>query len=1146
MAPNGVTARNHQGLAQDAPETPTSARSSRSGIYDCFSRITRLFDVDLPFEDNASPGKQSASLELEVVKKIRYCYFHDFHALDRVVVELSGCTPRLRSSGRRLEVLDARLGKLVDTMKQPTPKAAGGRRWPPPPPSGRTSPRKGFLAQEEDTFGEPPPSPTLAVKHAPKDLLPVAFALEGALPKPAVTSATTSFATTTAATSFANTSFMSNTTSLDKSFMTDTTKLSQSTAATSVNSVPGASGSTQKSEFLMSSIPPSEVDRLESKALNQSSRLTGACAGTESRKKAVPKPPPSTPSPAKASHARASLTKSSLAKASPSKLTPSKRSSEHHRVARIPVDGLAAVDLPPSLNSLPFDLRVEAYRVMRACNLSPHEFQRQWCTQRSFSSLHKFAEKQGIGKRFGHGFRTEYKDTTFVAKFRWSKSTDGPLFDLEIEAPRNENPTAFQRKFGGDRILVVDLPALNRPPSYAKDQNILDRLLEMFALDQQFLGRRWVQYHVQDKKRKRAADLDVSQPGAYQVAFFAVSGNGLEDISIAEFLNWAVPFFHNRHQPACKGFARFDLAASRTRSTLTFEPGQMRMVRDQYAQGVPDDSTYNDASLAFPNGFDRKKPLEMSDGCSEISVAAMQKIQLVLGLDYLPTVVQARIFGAKGVWYRSAGSAGPDCTPAEIWINIADSQVKAKHARSDMDDDPELRTLNVVNYSRPAKPSILYPGFLSILRDRGVPAKAILDIARDQVNMQKEEYLACIDDMPELHRFMYKQKDLMGTRNKTVISAGFPELTEERIVKLGESGFKPTESAYMKKEVLDIGEYAFNLKAKQFRVRLNKSTTLIGICDPTGTLKPGEIHIAFSSGGFTDEATGQTWSTLHGLEILVARNPSLRNSDIQKARAVFRPELAHLQDVIVFSAQGPRPLASKLSGGDYDGDTFWVCWEESLVQPFKNAPAPWAMRKLEQFGLTKDEVTLAEVIYGPATTRRLDEHDQRSRTTAEHHPAPDPSVTKTPQVGPTRHDSHTDLESHANGLTKQSWNQIVEMDIYLAMKPHKRRTVVEEMQGGLEEEEPEMDEDEDFDVGESLFDDYVDVGALKEEREPSLPKSACRKRKSYDTAPGDGRRAGPGPPSELASSPPPSQWLVDSPPGGHRSRTSRPEWQQDE
>src|SRR5690606_13556352 len=37
---------------------------------------------------------------------------------------------------------------------------------------------------------------------------------------------------------------------------------------------------------------------------------------------------------------------------------------------------------------------------------------------------------------------------------------------------------------------------------------------------------------------------------------------------------------------------------------------------------------------------------------------------------------------------------------------------------------------------------------------------------------------------------------------------------------------------------------------------------------------------------------------------------------------------------------GNTSLASMLSGGDYDGDKVWVCWDQRLVMPFNNTPPP--------------------------------------------------------------------------------------------------------------------------------------------------------------------------------------------------------------
>ena len=39
-------------------------------------------------------------------------------------------------------------------------------------------------------------------------------------------------------------------------------------------------------------------------------------------------------------------------------------------------------------------------------------------------------------------------------------------------------------------------------------------------------------------------------------------------------------------------------------------------------------------------------------------------------------------------------------------------------------------------------------------------------------------------------------------------------------------------------------------------------------------------------------------------------------------------------NVVVFSSQGERPAFNKMSNGDLDGDTYFVCWDQELTQHF--------------------------------------------------------------------------------------------------------------------------------------------------------------------------------------------------------------------
>uniref|UniRef100_T1IXA6 Large ribosomal subunit protein mL46 n=1 Tax=Strigamia maritima TaxID=126957 RepID=T1IXA6_STRMM len=129
-------------------------------------------------------------------------------------------------------------------------------------------------------------------------------------------------------------------------------------------------------------------------------------------------------------------------------------------------------------------------------------------------------------------------------------------------------------------------------------------------------------------------------------------------------------------------------------------------------------------------------------------------------------------------------------------------------------------------------------------------------------------------------------------------------------------------------------------KKKKIRIYIPESRLLYGVCDPSGKLKEGEVFVRILTGG--------SKMTIDGAEIVASRNPCLHTGDIQKFKAVDIPELHYLQDVIVFAVVGQRPAASLLSGGDLDGDKFFVCWDkelipETLFEPYGYPPAKLAI-----------------------------------------------------------------------------------------------------------------------------------------------------------------------------------------------------------
>ena len=210
------------------------------------------------------------------------------------------------------------------------------------------------------------------------------------------------------------------------------------------------------------------------------------------------------------------------------------------------------------------------------------------------------------------------------------------------------------------------------------------------------------------------------------------------------------------------------------------------------------------------------------------------------------------------------------------------------------------------------------------------------------------------------------------------MTGGLPSLQHEKITQLVESGFEPLKCRFLADEIFGMVRNLLSLKMKNFKIPCPRAVQLMGGADQTGTVEPGQVHINFSR-AFVDSATGQPFLSWAGMECLVGRNPARRRSDIRKLRVVCKPGLEHVRDVALFSTKGMQPEASKMQGGDYDGDTFWICVEPKLVEPFKNAPAPSVSdppHPSELF-IEKDERKFRDIVTVPAEGEAFNEDELR-------------------------------------------------------------------------------------------------------------------------------------------------------------------------
>lgn len=357
---------------------------------------------------------------------------------------------------------------------------------------------------------------------------------------------------------------------------------------------------------------------------------------------------------------------------------------------------------------------------------------------------------------------------------------------------------------------------------------------------------------------------------------------------------------------------------SRTQPTVVLQPHQIRS---------------RDADIMSPTGK------VMNDGIARMSTALARQIRDVMGLDDIPAGYQGRFGCAKGFWIRDTEDISD-----EIWIETYPSQRKWVCDFKEEDH----RTFEVRNPSKELKSATLNLQLLPILEDRAINGQEmkhrIGKFMKDSLEADMESQKEAMRDPAHFKLWVYENTASQRRQDRARLghvpwAAGLPISREDQMELLLSQGFDPTKLEFLRKIAYGLRKEKCEELQSRLNVKVGRSTYAYMVVDFSGTLEEDEIHLGFSS-KFTDEQSGFSETFLHGMDVLVARTPAHYPSDIQRVKAVFKPELGSLKDVIVFSTKGNIPLADKLSGGDYDGDIAWVCWEPGIVNNFANAPLP--------------------------------------------------------------------------------------------------------------------------------------------------------------------------------------------------------------
>ncbi|KAL4787818.1 RNA dependent RNA polymerase-domain-containing protein [Aspergillus varians] len=554
----------------------------------------------------------------------------------------------------------------------------------------------------------------------------------------------------------------------------------------------------------------------------------------------------------------------------------------------------------------------------------------------------------------------------------WCAKSEPGVLKLKLKPLKTERSCRFHRRYGSDRFLSLTLPAPSRPPSHLRFPSNPALLREAIALwltqnPHKCLGRTWKPFYVEEVKQKK-----IKAEPRFRVNFFAIDGidfvgkfdesshrisaqkesaDSHTPMSHESLLKWHLSPQANVDQTNLKLFQRLSLGLSKTFATVVLKPKQIVHLRDD--------------------------PVHvMNNGCALMSRQLANQICDNLGITgNTPSAFQGRIAGAKGLWMvdslQSHVAADNGYDDDDVWIQISDSQLKIKpHPREWQEPvDDEKLTFEVVEWSKPPHPVNLNNQLLAILDHGGHVKDYIADLARLGIQAVARDFEEVFrSNSPIICRSLAQKIRQPSDSGTGFMMQSMRRLEQwmaddiEAIVRFSEAGFKPRDFYPLHRRLGKCLGSLLERYVEEMRIKVPLSTYAFCIADPYGVLNEDEVHFGLSNNWRDDHGQFED-NLLDGIDVLVGRLPAYLPSDIQRRRAVWKPELRHFKDVIVFPTTGEIPLAGMLSGGDYDGDTPWICWDQNIVRNFYNSkpPSEDQVYPPKHFGLTEHSVSMRKI-----------------------------------------------------------------------------------------------------------------------------------------------------------------------------------------
>ena len=311
-----------------------------------------------------------------------------------------------------------------------------------------------------------------------------------------------------------------------------------------------------------------------------------------------------------------------------------------------------------------------------------------------------------------------------------------------------------------------------------------------------------------------------------------------------------------------------------------------------------------------------------TDGVGKISEFLAKIVAGELHLPFVPSVLQFRLGGCKGI--------------LTVWPDARDREI---HIRPSQYKFPAIHNGLEINRWSQFSAATLNRQIILILTALGV---------EDTVFTRKQDEM-----LVELERATHDESMAVRLLQKYVD----PNQMSPTLAGMILDGFMESEDPFVMSLVQLWRAWSIKYLKEKARIIVDEGAYLLGCSDETRTLQGHHYKLQPRPGSTPEQRLNAlpeiflqvpvrdapgTYTIIEGI-CLLARNPSLHPGDVRVVRAVDRPGLRHLRDVVVLPQRGDRDIASMCSGGDLDGDDYIIIWDKDIIpKEWNHAPMDYS------------------------------------------------------------------------------------------------------------------------------------------------------------------------------------------------------------